>query len=199
MVRWLRALLPPAIVALALPAALLAAPAVAVAGDPCFHGYDMPPRSAATTASVKALPCAFAPTIAYVPVGTTVSFRNATQDVHLITGANQEWGDREVEILGNETVSYTFDEAGIFPYACALHRGMVGAIVVGADGAAGLAPQTGGAQPAAADTTQAAAADEPMGGGRIAIAAIAGGVIALAVAWFVRGMRRQPVVKEIGS
>jgi plastocyanin len=199
MTRWLRALLPPAIVALALPVALLAAPAVALAGDPCFHGYDMPARSVATTASVKALPCAFAPTIAYVPVGTTVSFGNATQDVHLITGANQEWGDREVELLGNETVSYTFDRAGVFPYACPLHRGMVGAIVVGADSAAGLAPQADGTQPAAARTVPSAASDQPMDAGRIAIAAIAGAIIALAVAWFARGVRRPPVVKEIGS
>ena len=38
-----------------------------------------------------------------------------------------------------------------------------------------------------------------MDGGRIAIAAIAGALIALAVAWLVRGVRRPPVVKEISS
>src|SRR5215208_4651952 len=63
--RWLRALLPPAIVALGLPLAVLVAPAVALAGDPCFHGFDMPARSVATASAIKALPCAFTPTIAY--------------------------------------------------------------------------------------------------------------------------------------
>ena len=38
-----------------------------------------------------------------------------------------------------------------------------------------------------------------MDGGRIAIAAVAGALIALAIAWLVRGARRPPVVKEIGS
>ena len=141
-------------------------------------------------ASVRALPCAFTPTVAYVPVGTTVTFGNATQDVHLITGANQEWGDREAELLGNATVSYTFDQAGVFPYACALHRGMVGAIVVGADGAAGLAPQTGGAAPATAASTlraSGASGSEPA----LAVVAAIGAVVALgAVALVARARHR---------
>jgi plastocyanin len=199
MTRWLRALLPPAIVALGLPAALLLAPATALAGDPCFHGFDMPSATVARTSQVQTLPCAFSPTVAYVPVGTTVTFVNDAQDSHLVTGANQEWGSRDVALGARSRVTQTFDKAGVYPYACSFHTGMVGAIVVGADGAAGLAPGSGGAAPAAASTPAPAAADQPMDGGRIAIAAAAGAVIALAVAWFVRGMRRQPVVKEIGS
>ena len=200
MTRWLRALLPPALAALGLPTALLMAPAVAVAGDPCFHGFEMPTRSVSTSPAVKALDCAFAPTITYVPVGTTVTFSNGSDWTHLVTGANQEWGSREAQIAPNGSVTHTFDQAGVFPYACSLHPGMVGAVVVGADSAAGLAPGNGGAAPAApvSSTTDAASA-QPLDGGRIAIAAIAGAVIALAVAWLVRGMRRPPVVKEIGS
>ena len=199
MTRWLRTLLAPLIAALALPVALLAAPAAVLAGDPCYHDFTMPLRTVSTSPAVKALDCAFAPTVTYVPVGTTVTFSNDSDFTHLVTGANQDWGSRDEELAANGSVAYTFDQAGVFPYACALHRGMVGAIVVGADSAAGLAPQTGGAQPAAASATAPAATDPPMDGGRIAIAVVAGAIIALALAWFVRGVRRRPVVKEIGS
>jgi plastocyanin len=200
MTRWLRALLPPFIVALGLPVALLLAPAVALAGDPCYHGFEMPARSVSTENQIKAMPCAFAPTVTYVPVGTTVTWFNGGQDIHLVTGANQEWGSRDEELGPSSTVSYTFDHAGVFPYACGLHRGMVGAIVVGADSAAGLAPQVGGAAApaAAASTTDGAAGSQPMDGAPIAIAIVVGGLLALAAAWLVRAMRRTAEVKEIG-
>ena len=77
------------------------------------------------------MPCAFAPTVAQVPVGSKVTFVNGPDFVHLVTGANQAWGSRDAEIQPGGTVSYTFDKAGIYPYACALHRGMSGAIIVG--------------------------------------------------------------------
>ena len=128
MTRWLRALLPPAILALALPAALLVAPAVAVAGDPCYHGFEIPARTVSTDNEIKAMPCAFAPTVTYVPVGTTVTWFSGSGESHLITGANQEWGSRDVELMANSRVSYTFDRAGVYPYACSFHRGMTGAI-----------------------------------------------------------------------
>jgi plastocyanin len=199
MTRWLRALLPPAIAALGLPVALLAAPAVALAGDPCFHGFDMPNATVASTSEVQTMPCAFSPTVAYVPVGTTVTFVNDGQDSHLVTGANQAWGSRDVALGARSRVTQTFDTPGVYPFACSFHTGMVGAIVVGADSAAGLAPQTRDAAPAAATTAATATSDQPLDGGRIAIAAVAGAIIALAVAWFVRGVRRAPVVKEISS
>ena len=199
MTRWLRALLAPLIAALALPVALLVGPAVALAGDPCFHGFDMPAATTASTSLIQTMPCAFSPTVAYVPVGTTVTFVNDGQDSHLVTGANQEWGSREVALGARSRVTQTFDKPGVYPFACSFHTGMVGAIVVGADSATGLAPGGGDAAPAAASSTAPAASTEPMDGGRIAIAAVAGGLIALAVAWLVRGMRRPPVVKEIGS
>ena len=110
-------------------ALLLAAPVVA--GDPCYHGFDMPARTVGTDPQVKTAPCAFAPTVTRIPVGGTVTFFNGDGPAHLITGANQEWGSRDVELGPNDTVSYTFAKAGTYHYACALHRGMSGAIVVG--------------------------------------------------------------------
>jgi plastocyanin len=118
----------------------LAAPVAA--GDPCYHGFDIPPRTESTDPQVKLLPCAFAPTVVRVAPGTTVEFFSGPYDVHLITGAGQEWGSRDDEIQPNSTVSYRFVRAGTYPYACALHRGMSGTIVVG-DGIAAKAAGNG--------------------------------------------------------
>ena len=137
--------------ALVLTAAWLVAPATAVAGDPCYHGFDIPPRTTEATSEVKVAPCAFGPTIARIPVGGTVTFFNGPDFVHLITGANQEWGSRDAELSPNSQVSYTFDKPGIYPYACALHRGMSGAIVVGEAGSAdATVPDTSTTSPPAA-------------------------------------------------
>ncbi len=106
------------------------APAVS-AGDPCFHGYEMPPTTVGAGSDIKLMPCSFGPTITTVPVGTEVTFHNGPDYTHLITGANQAWGSRDVEVQPNTSISYTFDEPGVYPYACALHVGMAGAIVVG--------------------------------------------------------------------
>ncbi len=109
---------------------LIAAP-VATAGDPCYHGFQIPNRSESAETQIKVAPCAFAPTVAHVAVGSTVTFFNGPDFTHLATGANGEWGSRDTELRPGQTVAYRFDLPGIYPYACALHRGMSGAIVVG--------------------------------------------------------------------
>ena len=101
------------------------------AGDPCYHGFSMPEDTIGSDAQVKLMPCAFAPTVTSVGVGTTVTFFNGPDFTHLITGANQSWGSRDVELAPGKTASYKFDKAGVYPYACALHRGMSGVIIVG--------------------------------------------------------------------
>ena len=101
------------------------------AGDPCYHNFEMPKATTAAATTIALEPCAFTPTLTSVPIGATVTFKNPSQFTHLITGANQEWGSRDAEIAPGAAVTYTFDKAGVFPYACALHRGMSGVIVVG--------------------------------------------------------------------
>ena len=131
------------------------APAVS-AGNPCFHGFDLPAASVGHSTDIELMPCAFDPTIAQVAVGTSVTFRNGPDFAHLITGANQAWGSPDVEVQPNASVSYTFEQAGVFPYACALHPGMSGAIVVG-DVDDGLAAGTTGSE---SETTPASATSE---------------------------------------
>jgi plastocyanin len=149
MTRRLRALAGATVLALATLAALAAAPA-ALAGDPCFHGYSIPPSTTEATNAVRMELCAFVPTNVQIEPGATLTFTNTTGEVHLLTGANQTWGDREKEILPGESVSVTFEKAGVYAFSCAIHRGMTGAVIVG-DGdpaAAAAAPvSTTAAQP----------------------------------------------------
>ena len=125
---------------LALVALAVAGPAAGEvrAGDPCYHGFGETELTVVSGGSVEAQACAFSPTIAVIEPGATVTFRNGPGLVHLVTGANQAWGSRDTELQPNATMTVTFDEPGVYPYACALHRGMSGAIVVG-DGGAALA------------------------------------------------------------
>jgi plastocyanin len=117
--------------ALSLVAGSLVFAAPVAAGDPCYHGFDLPTRSEGTDPQIKMTPCAFAPAVVRVAPGTTVQWFSGPDFVHLLTGANQEWGSRDDEIQPDSVVAYRFDKPGIYPYACALHRGMSGTIVVG--------------------------------------------------------------------
>jgi len=120
--------------------ASMAFAAPVAAGDPCYHGFEIPTRSEASETQIKMMPCAFAPTVTRVKVGATVEWFSGPDFVHLLTGANQEWGSRDVEVQPDSVVAYRFDKPGVYPYACALHRGMSGTIIVGD----GVASSTGG-------------------------------------------------------
>jgi plastocyanin len=170
--------------------ALAVAPA-AVAGDPCYHGFEIPARSEGAENQIKVAPCAFAPTVTHIAVGSTVTFFNGPDFTHLITGANAEWGSKDVELKPTQKVSYTFAKAGIYPYACALHRGMSGTIVVGDLGAGG------GAAAASTDAAPAGASGATGSGspgfgvGQVVAAAVGGLVLgALGALGIVRARRR---------
>ncbi len=165
---------------------LIAVP-TASAGDPCYHGFEMPTTTTVEEANqIKMMPCAFGPTIAHVAVGSKVTFFNGPDLTHLVTGANQAWGSRDLEIPPGGTVSYTFDKEGVYPYACALHRGMSGAIIVGnavaantgGGGAAGAGAVTTNTTPATVETAGTGALD---GLALLAIAVIAGMIVGAAV------------------
>jgi hypothetical protein len=96
--------------------------------------------------------CMFYPTVARVPVGTTVRFLNTGQVPHNVTGVSGAWGSPG-EFAPNAEYRATFSTAGIYPFACTLHPGMNGAIVVGDSATAAKAAPgavTTAAQPSAA-------------------------------------------------
>ncbi len=170
---------------------LVSAP-TASAGDPCYHDFVMPTTTIEATNEIKVMPCAFGPTVAQVPAGSTVTFFNGPDFAHLVTGADQAWGSRDTELKPGSTVSYTFDKPGVYPYACALHRGMSGTIVVGdvvpanSVGATGAGAATTGTDAA----TQMAGADTVDGLAMLAVAVGSGIVIGAAVVVLASRRRR---------
>ena len=85
----------------------------------------------------------FSATVTHVAVGDEVTWINHDDWQHnIVTPAFPGIGS-----IGDE-YAVVFDEAGVFPYVCTLHHGMVGAIVVGDVQAAGVGiadPSDGGA------------------------------------------------------
>ena len=101
-------------------------PRLAEAGGGC---RGEPVTTADTTAvQIGEAPC-FNPTIIFVRPGETVTWRNEGSLPHTVTGANASWGDYS-ELLNGQVTSQRFDTAGMYPYYCLLHPGMVGAVAV---------------------------------------------------------------------
>jgi plastocyanin len=151
-------------------AGLIAAPA-ALAGDPCFHRMDnRPATTTGATSRVAIADCVFAPTVNFVPVGTTVTWRNTSGSGHEVVGSNVEWGAHDKVLQQGDTIGWTFDKAGIYAYSCMIHPGMTGTIVVG------------GADVGLASSVEpVAATPEPSAGAPSPIPAVAAGGIGLIV------------------
>lgn len=108
------------IAALLLPLAVLpAAPAAAGGGCGTFTDGAGP--------AVDTQHNCFVPAVARVAVGDTVTWRNADGMPHNVTTNAGFGGDLPLK----DSLSHRFTEPGVYPYACTLHPGMVGAVVVG--------------------------------------------------------------------
>jgi len=121
------------------------------------------PATTKETAAIELRELCFGPTVANVEVGQEVAFINKDPLKHNILGLGGRWGDYE-EINQGEVRRFTFAEPGIYPYACYLHPGMVGAVVVGGDdkqaGDAGAVSYAGSSDDGGTSSGDAAAADE---------------------------------------
>lgn len=148
--------------------AALAAPATQAGG-----GCHMADGSAYTegdgTSVIRMDTCSFSPTIARVPVGTSVRFLNTSTIDHAVVGRARTF---ESQILApGAEFSAEFAAIGTYPFSCPLHPGMVGAIVVGGDTAAAPVPE------APEMTSTSATTPTETGGvdmGALAIAGLAG-------------------------
>jgi plastocyanin len=86
------------------------------------------------TSVIRMDACSFSPTIARVPIGTSIRFLNTSTIEHAVVGRASTF---ESQILSpGAEFSATFAAAGTYPFSCPLHPGMVGAIVVGGEAAA---------------------------------------------------------------
>ena len=104
--------------------ALAAAPAQAGGGS-CFS-----PSKSATGVRVDIREICFQPTVLFVDPGATVTWTNRESVDHTVTGLGGRWGSPE-SLHQGQSVTATFKEAGVYPYSCVIHYGMVGAVVVG--------------------------------------------------------------------
>jgi plastocyanin len=193
------AILAASLVSIAL--ATIAVPAVALAGGGCHGRSDVPPPGDDAVSTVKIDGCMFFPTIARVPVGTTVTFLNTGAGPHNVTGVDHRWASEE--LMPGGRFEHRFAAAGIYPFACTLHPGMNGAVVVGDVAGVAMtgAGTTNDADPGdttgtgdAADSTSAAAATDgtrsaddavPFGLaalGGLAVGVLVGATAALAIA-----------------
>lgn len=142
----------------ALPVLLLVIVMAALAGTPAVAGggpHCDPQITDGRTNEVRLAKNCFSPTITRIAPGEEVTFVSEDGVPHTITGALFKFGDMD-EVLKGDERSFTFDDEGIYPYACMLHPGMAGAIVVGdGKGAGGYVAETTSfqANPAEEETT----------------------------------------------
>lgn len=170
-----------------------------VAGASGGGGCGGPVTDAAgTTVEIKDF--CFGPTILRVATGDTITFVNRDPIQHTVLGANGAWGSYDALKHGREA-TYEFSEAGVYPYVCTWHLGMVGAVVVG-DGIGGAIDTTTAAGPvtlasALAGGVQHAetrSAGPKAGYGLwVAIAGVAGLLVGTAGAFGVQRLRRRRI------
>lgn len=116
------------VLALAILGSLAVVPSVAAGGGGCYAPGSVKLSSGGAEGLIAE--CAFQPTVNYIEPGDKVTWTNKDVADHTVTGAASSWGSDALMSQG-ETVSYTFEDEGVYPYYCALHPSMVGAVVVG--------------------------------------------------------------------
>lgn len=121
----------------------------------------------------------FLPSTLHADAGETITFVNRDPVAHNVSGTG--WGQYE-DLAQGERFTTSFADPGIYPFACTLHPGMNGVILVGQTGAS---ETTAAAQPI---TRSASGAD---GGNSWIVAAAAGLVIGSAVGAGAMSARRR--------
>ena len=103
---------------------VLVAPAIpAAAGGGCHRGVTQGEGD-----TVELVEACFSPTTLRIQPGDAVTFVNRDAMIHNVGG--NLWGHFD-DLNPGDRFTATFDEAGIYPFACSYHPGMTGAVVVG--------------------------------------------------------------------
>ena len=108
---------------------VLGMPGAALAGGGCHGGVTQNDARDEKVATVRMVDACFTATVTTVDPGAPVTFANTDLGVTHNVGGNR-WGHFE-DMIEGDAFTVTFDEAGIYPFACSYHPGMTGAIVVG--------------------------------------------------------------------
>jgi plastocyanin len=143
-------------------ALILVGTPLAVAAGGCVN-HSLADEAAASTISIR--DCAFAPTVTRVSRGATVSWKNVDKLPHVISGVG--WGSVSgyastdgSMLQPGSTFSHTFTTPGVYPYACYLHPGMSGVVIVN-DVDAAAAPTTVSEAPSAPAKGDSASTSAP--------------------------------------
>ena len=151
--------------------AVFGMPGAAVAGGGCHSDVTENDATDDKVAAVRMVDACFTATVTTVDPGQPVTFANTELGVTHNVGGNQ-WGHFE-DMAEGDAFTVTFDETGVYPFACNYHPGMTGAIVVGDGKSAGGDDITVEAfEPAPKVVTPVAAADGIPGGVVAAVALI---------------------------
>ena len=110
---------------------VLSVPAVAGGGGGC---HQAPRPFDARTQVVAMEEYCFSPAVVRIEPEQSITWVNRDFDAHTVTGVAGAWGEY-AELGGEARVTNSFSAPGVYPYFCAFHPGMVGAVVVG-DGVA---------------------------------------------------------------
>jgi plastocyanin len=110
-------------------AAAFASGGTALAGGGCHEGVTQDDATGEDEATVRMFNACFEATVTTVDPGTPVTFVNDDIGVTHNVGGNQ-WGHFD-DMIEGDAFTATFDDPGVYPFACNYHPGMTGAIVVG--------------------------------------------------------------------
>jgi plastocyanin len=167
-------------------------PAAALAGGGCHEGATQQDATGDDEAAVRMVGACFNASVTTVDPGTDVTFVNEDAGTtHNVAG--MQWGNFE-DMSEGDTYTATFDEPGIFPFACSYHPGMTGAIVVG-DGTGagnGLSVSTTPPDLGPVDTSATPVASTASTTPWVALAAIGGVAIGAAATIAVRRTSKTP-------
>jgi plastocyanin len=165
--------------------AALALPALpAGAGGGCHSGATQGEGD-----TVEMVDACFTPSILRVQPGDAVTFVNRDSLIHNVGG--NLWGNLD-DMNRGDAFTATFDEEGVYPFACSYHPGMTGAIVVGSGSGAGNGEDVGVAtfeQPE--PVVEVRTVTEPSSGTPVAIGWIAGAVIGVALGFGIAALVRR--------
>lgn len=162
----------------------------ATAGGGCYPTRGGEMRSSADR-KVTIAGCAFGHTVTFVEAGDRVTWTNEDAAPHTVTGAALSWGDEDYIDQGDK-VTYSFADEGVYPYYCALHPAMVGAVVVG-DAEAMLGKGAGNVEKVDLAAAPVGAEDPPASGSSALPLVLTIVVLAAAGAFALRlAVRRRP-------
>jgi plastocyanin len=164
---------------------VLGVPGAALAGGGCHSGVTENDATGDEDATVRMVDACFTATVTTVDPGTPVTFANTDLGVTHNVGGNQ-WGHFE-DMIEGDAFTVTFDEAGVYPFACNYHPGMTGAIAVGDGKGAGGSGSGITVEPFEAPAPQTvtrvlAAEDEGVSTGLLAAAAFVGVALGAGIA-----------------